>query len=82
MPRLRRLPLPGSRGHAVLLAVLLCLLAPLAVRAQDGPEAALPLTEYRAALQTAHTALTANPCTTSSGQQAITSYYVTFRRVG
>ncbi|MCB9458168.1 MAG: hypothetical protein H6670_00865 [Anaerolineaceae bacterium] len=27
-------------------------------------------------------ALTANPCTTSTGQQAITSYYVTFRRVG
>ena len=71
MPRLRRLPLPGSRGHAVLLAVLLCLLAPLAVRAQDGPEAALPLTEYRAALQTAHTALTANPPDMDAARNAL-----------
>ncbi|QPC83208.1 hypothetical protein G4Y79_02195 [Phototrophicus methaneseepsis] len=27
-------------------------------------------------------AINANPCTTASGEQAVTSYYVTFRRVG
>ena len=71
MPRLRRLPLPGSRGHAVLLAVLLCLLAPLAAHAQDGPETALPLAEYRTALQTARTALTANPPDMDAARDAL-----------
>lgn len=71
MPRLRRLSLPGGRGHAALLAVLLCLLAPVAVRAQDGPETALPLAEYRAALQMARTALTADPPDMAAARQAL-----------
>lgn len=61
MLRLCRLSPPGGRGHAVLLAVLLCLLTPVAVRAQDGAETARPLAEYRTALQAAHTALTTDP---------------------
>ncbi len=71
MLRLRRLSLPGGRGYAVLLAVILCLLAPVAVRAQEDPETALPLAEYRTALQTARTALTADPPDMAAARNAL-----------
>ena len=71
MPRLRCLSLHSSRVHAVLLAVLLSLLAPSAARAQAGPATAMPLMEYRAALQTARTALTAEPPDMAAARQAL-----------
>lgn len=67
----RRLSLQHCRSLAVLLAMLLCWLAPAAARAQADPTTALPLAEYRAALSAARTALTAEPPDMAAARQAL-----------
>ncbi len=67
----RHLPPHHVRSLAALLAVLLCWLAPAVARAQAEPVTALPLAEYRAALEAARTALKRDPPDMAAARQAL-----------
>jgi len=78
----RRLAVHRVRSLAVLLAVLLCWLAPAAAGAQADPVTALPLAEYRAALVAARTALRAEPPDMAAARQALAAAETVVLRSG